>query len=201
MTRNTKLPATPAAAIAAGSLHYFTGKPCKRGHVAPRRVSTRTCIDCGRLLVRAWSDKNSDRRREQARQSYQRNIEKARKRGLDYHYANRDVAIQRMTARRRGDPIAHAEAHRRWAQANPGKVRALAMARHAAKLRRTPKWADLAAIRAFYEACPQGHHVDHIVPLRGELVSGLHVLENLQYLPARDNMLKSNQWNIDDDST
>lgn len=57
----------------------------------------------------------------------------------------------------------------------------------------TPGWADKGAIRQFYVACPQGHHVDHILPLRGKLVSGLHTLGNLQYLPAKENLKKSNK--------
>lgn len=57
----------------------------------------------------------------------------------------------------------------------------------------TPKWADLKAIKEFYRACPVGYHVDHIVPLKGKDISGLHVLENLQYLLAKDNLKKSNK--------
>lgn len=59
---------------------------------------------------------------------------------------------------------------------------------------RTPIWADLDKIREFYNKCPEGYHVDHIIPLRGEIVSGLHVVENLQYLFAKDNLSKGNKW-------
>jgi hypothetical protein len=60
--------------------------------------------------------------------------------------------------------------------------------------RQTPKWADKKAIKEFYENRPDGHHVDHIVPLRGKLVSGLHVPTNLQYLPVKANTSKKNSF-------
>ena len=61
-------------------------------------------------------------------------------------------------------------------------------------IKRTPKWADLTAIRKFYNECPEGYHVDHIIPLKGKEVSGLHILSNLQYLSAKENLLKSNTF-------
>ena len=62
------------------------------------------------------------------------------------------------------------------------------------KLQKTPLWSDLTAITEFYKNCPAGYHVDHIIPLNGKNVSGLHVVENLQYLPASENIAKSNKF-------
>ena len=61
-------------------------------------------------------------------------------------------------------------------------------------LMRTPKWANLEKIREIYQNRKKGYHVDHIIPLQGENVSGLHVENNLQYLTTKQNLSKGNKY-------
>lgn len=58
----------------------------------------------------------------------------------------------------------------------------------------TPKWINIEDLIKIYINKPDGYHVDHIIPLYGENVSGLHVPWNLQYLKAEDNLKKSNSY-------
>ena len=90
----------------------------------------------------------------------------------------------------------------KWKADNKGYVNHINRLRHIRKKQRTPEWADLDAIRKIYEECavliklhgPSSYHVDHIIPLLGKTVSGLHVENNLQILTAEDNMKKSNNY-------
>ncbi|MDB0528271.1 hypothetical protein LBW56_16410 [Ralstonia solanacearum] len=56
---------------------------------------------------------------------------------------------------------------------------------------------DREACEAFYAACPEGMQVDHIVPLNGKFVSGLHVSWNLQYMTPEQNGRKGNAFSHD----
>lgn len=76
---------------------------------------------------------------------------------------------------------------------NKNKMIAKANKRRADQLMATPKWADLNKINEIYQNKPDGYHVDHILPLKGKYVCGLHVETNLQYLPAKENIRKSNK--------
>lgn len=67
-------------------------------------------------------------------------------------------------------------------------------ARRARKVLATASWADIKEIKQIYKHCPEGMHVDHIVPLTSNIVCGLHVEHNLQYLTAQENLSKGNKF-------
>ena len=81
----------------------------------------------------------------------------------------------------------------RYKLKNPHIQKAILAKRRAAKLKATPKFANLNKIKEVYKNCPKGYHVDHIIPLQGKNVCGLHVEWNLQYLTPSDNHSKSNK--------
>jgi len=91
-----------------------------------------------------------------------------------------------------------------YAKNNRGRVNALCLKRHADKLKRTPAWADHERSTAYYDVCAffnevngyTKYHVDHIIPLRGRKVSGLHVHNNLQVILASENASKGNHFEV-----
>jgi 5-methylcytosine-specific restriction endonuclease McrA len=89
-----------------------------------------------------------------------------------------------------------AEGRRKYLRNNAKKCYAAKLLYEKGKIQRTPKWltlADKQRISQVYEECPSGQEVDHIVPLNGRTVCGLHVPWNLQYLSKQENTSKSNK--------
>jgi len=91
-----------------------------------------------------------------------------------------------------------------WKLANPDKMQAIDARRRASKLNRTPKWLtedDFWMMEQAYDIAQKrtnifgfAWHVDHIVPLQGKLVSGLHVPHNMRVVPAIENLRKGNRF-------
>jgi hypothetical protein len=154
-------------ARAQGSV-FVTGGQCKRGHSGLRYAANYTCVACG-AEQRTRAEENRRIRRDSdpefgAHRRAQR-------------------AAQNSRYRKRNRPKKNVE----WA------------AWRAGRLNRTPAWADHEKIKAFYRLASAfsklyvPHHVDHIIPLNGAAVSGLHVEGNLQVITATDNLLKGSQ--------
>jgi hypothetical protein len=100
---------------------------------------------------------------------------------------------------RGANPARRREIARTWASRNLANVLADTTKRRALLLNAVPPWADLSAIAAVYAKAAEIKrdigvevHVDHIIPLRGRLVSGLHVANNLRIVTADENLRKRN---------
>lgn len=50
-------------AISCGAKRYFSGKPCRLGHICERLVSTRSCIECENIRRRKWRENNLEKSR------------------------------------------------------------------------------------------------------------------------------------------
>lgn len=92
---------------------------------------------------------------------------------------------------------------RSWSEENPGRVKAKDRRRKVRNKLAFVPWADLDKINAAYKLAKElteqtgiPHHVDHIIPLQGKLVSGLHVEYNLAVIPAKDNLIKGNKYGV-----
>jgi len=94
-----------------------------------------------------------------------------------------------------------------WVTKNKDKVLSNTRKYQANKKQRLPRWVDeeeLWLLKEAYTLCKFRtevtgikHHVDHIVPLQGKNVSGLHTINNIQIIPKKQNRLKSNYWDWD----
>ncbi len=165
---------TRAEAKASGAKRFFTGKPCRYGHISERLVSNKKCLTCSKIKLNEWRKRNKDHVAASI---------------LEWRRNNTD----RIAAYERDNIESRRARARRWSKNNLPTRLAANAARRAAKLSATPKWVDREAIKQFYKGCPPGYHVDHIVPLKSDKVCGLHVLYNLQYLPAVENLKKGNK--------
>ena len=156
-----------------GHKQYFTGKPCNKGHVSKRYVSTYQCVEFLKLSTAQWRSKPS-------------NMQHMR----DQWHIYREKHPERVKASRDA-----------WRAANEGRLKELQQRRRAAKTRQTPKWGDRAAMIEIYAQARSltkltgiEFHVDHVVPLQGRRVRGLHVEHNLQILTKYENQKKLNRF-------
>jgi hypothetical protein len=181
-------PQERAKAKAEGKVRYFTGRPCKHGHVAERMVVNGHCVEC-------LSIKQANKRVE--------NPEATKQRDAAYYKKYRDKNLTYAAKYRTKNAEKVAKSCKAWRQKNKGKRAAMQMKRQAQKIQATPQWLSSSQkghIEIFYlEAARLSQefhvpiHVDHIIPLRGENVCGLHVPWNMQLVTQSYNCSKNNK--------
>ena len=141
-----------------------------------------------------------------AREWYERNKELTKRRAKEWAENNPEKRYAIHRKNREKDRENHNARNREWNKNNKPKKAALQSKRRAALLQRTPSWLTeddfwiieeaykLAALRT--QMLGFSWHVDHIIPLQGKHVSGLHVPTNIQVIPGSDNVRKHNSYQI-----
>ncbi len=199
------------------AIKYFTGKPCKRGHIGARLKSSGACVECSReanrvrylenreairMRVKAYVKANPEKLQKWHRDWYQANIESEKVRGRERYLADPEKYKAKLHEWNKANPERSRARTAAWGKANPERLAAKGARRRAAKFQQCPAWADHEAIAMMYRAAEVFRvsgfdcHVDHIIPLQGKSVRGLHVHNNLQIITAKANRSKSNQLHI-----
>jgi 5-methylcytosine-specific restriction endonuclease McrA len=188
-------PTNRADAKSVGAKYYFTGLPCKHGHIALRKTKG-TCVEC----AKAETLKYADKRAEYFKRYNESEVVKHKKH--EWYHANRDAVIARANTR----PLElRREYKKTWKEKNLVWVRADTKARRRKHREATPPWLtrrQKSEIRRIYEIAitmtkttGEQYVVDHIVPLRSDEVCGLHVPWNLRVITQEENLKKSNKLN------
>jgi len=189
----TNLPKSREEAKQTGSKYYFTGQPCKHGHIAPRKTKG-SCLDC---LKAEWT-KGNETRADYFRQYNQSDAgQKAKK---EYYARNKEAVIARAQARPDAAKTAYKQEYK---TRNPDLYKELVSLRRRRFRQATPKWLTAEQkleIRLQYRLAielsrttKQRYAVDHIIPIQGEEVCGLHVPWNLRVITQEENLKKSNK--------
>ena len=185
-----------------------------------RATNNRQCKPCKNKSGVAWRQRNPERVRQFNRDYHAAHGSEVRVQQAEYRaqLENKEAARQRTRAWYRANKKRAAEVSALYAE----RRRPKAAVRHKKRMREDPVYAEkhrlnsrvqrarrraaagttlsdyfAAEIKAIYAACPPGMEVDHIHPLQGKNLSGLHVPWNLQYLPRLENRIKNNKLKED----
>ena len=183
------MPKSRAEAKEAGAKYYFTGEPCKHGHIAPRKTKG-ACLECLKLEWMLTTEKRKKMPKSEA----------AKAAGRRYYEKNREAVIARANARPKSEV---GQYKKKYKEQNPDLYRALVSVRKRRHRQATPRWItpeQKLDIRKMYisaielsRVTGERYVVDHIIPLSGENVCGLHVPWNLRVITQDENLKKSNK--------
>lgn len=160
------------------------------------------CKDCTKKNIRESRAANPDKYREYEKLKHSNNPSVKKASIRRYYIKNRESRIAAEKARYIKNSEYIKQRCRDYRKANMDKVYAHNGSRRQAEKTARPIWADLNEIAKLYEwsdfitkETGIRHHVDHIIPLKGKTVCGLHIHPNMQVIPATENLRKSASFN------
>jgi len=199
-----------------GLKRYFTGKPCLRGHICERYIISSTCTQCQKDRGSKWAKDNREQKNKRQRElhklnldryiEYQRKFRKKHPKRAKSYFLKWMLSHQKQYKKslkeyRLNNLEKYNATKRIWEMNNKGKRNAYTSKRIAMRRRATMKWANMGAIEQIYiessrltEEKGVQYTVDHIIPMQGKLVSGLHVENNLQIITRVRNSEKCNKF-------
>jgi HNH endonuclease. len=202
-----------------GLSRYFTGQPCKRGHIAERWVSGFKCVQChaeyvanhpehirvakrkwkkanpevvrahGRSSRRRWVAKNRTKERERLRKYKVRNRERMRREYRKYYETKREERLAYFRHYRETQPDKRKATCRKWDGANPDKTRAKSAKRWAAKLNAAPAWLTTAQKQEVASIYEQAVLCERLTGVK-------HHVDHIEPLQGRDRCGLHVPWNL-----
>jgi len=173
------------------------------------------CKECNRKYYKEYRERHPGDNARRSAKWRAKNMEVARARVAAFNEANPEKMSAYTSTYRKRHPDrrkASCEAYRmknvekerqyrrEWCEKNKPRLCAKSAARRAYKLRATPSWSERDEILDLYESARRlslatgiEYHVDHIVPLKSDVVCGLHCMANLQILEGKKNLSKNNR--------
>lgn len=180
-------PSNRKQAEALGLKTYFTGKPCKRGGIADRRLNgdclCDACIEFTKQVKHKWDVANRDKNK-----------------------AWREAHPEKMAEYKKNWQEKNSEKYKqnlkRWKKDNSAKLLADFHKRRASQIKATPKWYGEFDAFVMHEAALLSRHrsaitnvkwhIDHMIPLQSKTASGFHCASNIQVIPEALNVRKRN---------
>jgi hypothetical protein len=183
-----------------GFTHYFTGRPCSKGHLRTRRASNKNCLGC--ISDRASRYREKTPGYKEARSAYDKARWEEKRDSLlamakIRYQKNKEKHLEYTRAHWSKNKEKYKGLNKIWRLNNAESVRLSSILRKKRTRQATPKWVNRSEISLIYKEAWRlsietgiPHHVDHIVPLNGDNVCGLHVPWNLRPIPWLENLKK-----------
>lgn len=178
--------------------------PCGR---SKNRASAKKHVAKRNTQQQVWRKGNPDKAKQHQARYRDKNQEQIRATDRAWLDANPDRRMQVCATYRLNNVDKEREYRKAYHANNPGLRRARLAQYRSALVRATPMWFCENDKKLFKQFCEKAEllrrdagevwHVDHVIPLQGKSVCGLHISGNWQLLPARENLSKGNKFNGD----